>query len=218
MSFPVWLTVKTCVACVVLHALISIPIALWSSRSRGLMSRAVSFIVTIPLVFPPIAMGFILLMLLGRRGPIGIPLEQYLGLRLVFSEAGVILAAFIAGVPLMVRPLQAAMERLEILHLEEAPRVHGCPPLMTILAVTVPQTWNTIISGFLLCVARASGEVGITMMLGGNISGRTNTLSLEIFNSVTRGEFDVAVRLCAILAGAGLILYVLMEKNRTKEL
>ena len=86
----------------------------------------------------------------------------------------------------------------------------------TFLFVTVPQVSRTLFSCLLLGVARASGEVGITMMLGGNISGRTNTLSLEIFNCVSRGDFDAAMRLCAVLAVVGMLLYALLEGCRAR--
>jgi molybdate transport system permease protein len=181
------------------------------------MSKAASFLVTLPLVFPPIALGFILLLIFGRNGPIGGPIEAITGFRLVFSKTAVTLAAFVAGLPLVVRPLQAAMERTELIRLEEAARANGCGPIRTFFLITTPQTANTLISGLLLGTARASGEVGVTMMIGGNISGRTNTLSLEIYNLVSRGEFDDAMKLCAILAVSGLILWGLLEKYRVKE-
>jgi molybdate transport system permease protein len=173
--------------------------------------------VTLPLVFPPIALGFMLLLLFGKNGPIGWPLEAATGFRLVFSKQAVTLAAFVAGLPLVVRPLQAAMEKEDLLRLEDAARATGSGPVKTFFLVTVPQVSNTLVSGLLLGTARASGEVGITMMIGGNISGRTNTLSLEIYNLVSRGEFDAAMKLCAILAASGVIIWTLLEIYRTKE-
>lgn len=213
-SFPALLTLKVCLTCLFLFIVAGLPLALWGARSRSLASRSVSFLVTLPLVFPPIAMGFILLLLLGRNGPIGRPLEGLFGVRIVFSTAGVILASFIAGLPLVVRPLQAAMERTEVIRLEEAARTMGAGPFRTFLLVTIPQVGSSLVSGLLLGVARTSGEVGITMMLGGNIAGRTNTLSLEIYNSVSRGDFDVAMKLCVILAVMGFLLYILLERHR----
>ena len=100
--------------------------------------------------------------------------------------------------------------------LEEAARVNGCGGLSSFFFVTLPLVRNSLASGLLLGLARASGEVGITMMLGGNISGRTNTLSLEIFNSVSRGDFETASSLCFLLAVFGLILYIMLEKLQRK--
>lgn len=217
LSFPILLTLRTCAVCLVLLPLIGLPLARWESRSRSLAARAASFLVTLPMVFPPVALGFMLLLLLGRNGPVGRLLDVLFGFRLVFSASGVAFAALVAGLPMVVRPLRAAMERAEIVRLEEAARVMGCGPFKAFLLVTVPQVGNTLASGLLLGLARASGEVGITMMLGGNIAGHTNTLSLEIYNSVSRGEFDEAVKLCAILAAVGLALYILLEKYRVRE-
>ena len=196
--------------------LIGVPLALWMSRSKGFISKLVSFLVTLPLVFPPVALGYILLMTLGRAG-IGSILEEYAGFRIVFSQTGVFLAAFIAGLPMLVRPLQAAMSSDTIIRLEEAARVTGCGPFRTFIFVTVPLVRSTIASGLLLGSARASGEVGITMMVGGNIAGRTNTISLEIFNSVSRGEFDQAGELCILLAVSGLLLFIALEKLQQKK-
>lgn len=212
-SHSVGLTVKVCAWCVVLFLLVGLPLAWYGSGRRNFFRRAVSFLVTLPLVFPPVALGFILLMLLGRNGAIGGRLEALFGDggRIVFSTTGLILAAFIAGLPLVVRPLEAAMKRVELRRLQEAARTLGCGPVKTFFLVTVPQVRMTLLSGLLLGLARASGEVGISLMLGGNIVGKTNTLSLEIFTSVSQGEFERAMALCVILAVAGLAIYIALE-------
>ena len=214
--YPICLTIKTCLVSIVMFLLLGVPLAFWISRSEGFISKLVSFLVTLPLVFPPVALGYILLMTFGRSG-IGGVLEEHTGFRLVFSHTGVFLAAFIAGLPMLVRPLQAAMRGEMVLKLEEAARVTGCDPFRTFIFVTVPLVRSTIASGLLLGSARASGEVGITMMVGGNISGRTNTISLEIFNRVSRGEFDEAGTLCLLLAVFGLLLFVALEKLQKKK-
>ena len=216
MAFPILLTLKTCCAALLLFLLTGLPLALWLSRSNSVPCRCASFIVTLPLVFPPIALGYILLLLLGRTGPFG-PLLENAGIRIVFTQTGVCIAAFAAGLPLVVRPLQAALGSDEILRLEEAARVTGCGPFRTFTFVTVPLVRGTLASGLLLGAARASGEVGVTMMLGGNIAGRTNTLSLEVFNCVSRGEFDSATRLCVLLAGVGLALWLALERLQRKK-
>lgn len=216
-SFPVLLTLRTCASCFVLFLAAGLPLARWESRSRSFAARAVSFFVMLPMVFPPVALGFMLLLLLGKNGPIGSLLHTLFGVRIAFSPAGVTLGAFVAGLPMVVRPLQAAMERPDILRLEEAARTMGCGPFKTFFLITVPQTAHTLVTGLLLGLARALGEVGIAMMLGGNIAGRTNTLSLEIYNSVSRGDFDEAMKFCSILAAIGLVFYLLLEKYRVKE-
>lgn len=107
--FPILLTLKTCLASIVLLLLVGVPLAFWLSRSDSILARPVSFLVTLPLVFPPVALGYLLLMALGRQGLGGV-LEEYAGFRIVFSQTGVFLAVFIAGLPMLARPLEAAMK------------------------------------------------------------------------------------------------------------
>ena len=214
LAFPVVLTLKACAASLICFALIAVPLALYTARRNGPASRVILFLSTLPLIFPPVALGYLLLVVLGVNGPLGGFLYSHWGVRIIFSEESVMLAAFIAALPLVVRPLKIAFESRELRDLEAAAWVCGASKLRTFLLVTLPTVRNAILSAFLLGVARASGEVGITMMLGGNVAGRTNTLSLEIFNAVGRGDFDAASILCALLAALALVLYVLLEAVR----
>lgn len=210
--FSVKLTLLSCGLSLLLFLTAGLPAAYWLARSRSFGARCLAFFITLPLVFPPIALGYMLLLLFGKNGPAGAALEQLFGVRLVFSTGSVVLAAFVAGLPLFVRPVQAAFQDENAQKLEEAARVLGCGQVKTFFIVAAPLAKRSIVSGLLLAAARASGEVGITMMLGGNIEGRTNTLSLEIFNSVSRGDFDEALTLCMLLAGVSLAIYFMLEK------
>lgn len=215
--FPIALTAKTCAVCLILLLIAAPPVALWLARSRRWAARAAEFVITLPLVFPPVALGYLLLLALGRTSVIGGFLEESFGIRLLFSEAGVILAAFVAALPLMVRPIQVAFASESLKELEETARVCGASRLRTLFLVTLPLSRNAILAGLLLGLARASGEVGITMMLGGNIADRTNTLSLEIFNCVSRGDFDAATALCVLLAGFAAVVYGLLLVVQAKK-
>lgn len=124
----------------------------------------------------------------------------------------VYLAAFIAGLPLVIRPIQGALASEQLKALEFAARVHGAPPLTVYRKVTLPLVRGQILSGLLLGISRASGEVGITMMVGGNISDRTNTLSLEIWNAVSRADFDVATTLCLLLSAFTLLIFIVLDR------
>ena len=188
--FPITLTLQAALTSLVLFAVIGVPLALYTARSKTSVSRAVLFLATLPLIFPPVALGYLLLLLLGINGPVGALLHE------VF-----------AGLPLVIRPVKEAFESKTLLDLECAARVCGATPMTTFLRVTLPTVRNAVLSAFLLGTARASGEVGITMMLGGNVSDKTNTLSLEIYNAVGRGDFDTATALCAVLAAVALVLY-----------
>lgn len=214
--FPLLLTAKTCAASLLLFVTVGVPLAYWLAGKKTCLKRIIEFFVTLPLIFPPIALGYMLLIILGRNGWIGSILES-LGFRIVFSQEGVILAAFIAGLPLVVKPLQAAFDSAEARELEEAAFVHGLNRFKTAVFVSIPFASGNLLAALLLGLARASGEVGVTMMIGGNIADRTNTLSLEIFNSVSRGDFDTATALCAILAGFAALICLTLNLMQLKK-
>ena len=176
-------------------------------RGRGLLDA----LVTLPLVFPPIATGFVLLMLLGRRGAIGGWLDQQFALELVFSFWGVLIAAFISGLPLVVKPVQAALESSSA-RLAEAARTLGKNELEIFFRVLLPSVRKALAAGLVLGLGRSLGEVGITLMLGGNIAGRTSTVSLEIYNSVTGGEFERAAVLSLLLAVVTLLMFWVLKR------
>lgn len=205
--FAVTLTAKTCAAAGAGFILF----ALLFSRRSAFWVRALSFVVTLPLVFPPVALGYLLLLLFGRGGLLGGILDEA-GLAIVFSENAVFLAAFIAGLPLVVRPIEAALSGERLKSLEFAACVHGANAVTVFRRVTLPLVRWQILAGLLLGISRASGEVGITMMIGGNISGKTNTLSLEIFNAVSRADFDAATALCLLLSAFTLIIFAVLDR------
>ncbi|AFL75320.1 molybdate ABC transporter permease subunit [Thiocystis violascens] len=174
---------------------------------RGLLDALVS----LPLVFPPIAIGFFLLMLFGRQGALGAPLHARLGWDLVFSFPALVLAAFIAGLPLVVKPIQSAIEG-QARELIEVSYTLGKGRWETLFLVVIPVIRRHIAAGLTLGVGRSFGEVGITLMLGGNILGSTETLSLAIYNRVLDGDFDCATRLSVLLGVLSLGLFTLLRR------
>lgn len=208
--FSLTLTAKTCLVTLVLFSVAGPLLGYYLARHPGWLSRSVGFLVTMPLVFPPVALGYLLLTVLGRTGVVGECLSPF-GLSLIFNEPAVILAGFVAGLPLVVRPLQAAFSSSRLIELEEAARIHGANDWQIFRRITLPLVRPSLAAGLLLGCARVSGEVGMTMMLGGNIAERTNTLSLEIFNAVSRADFDVANALCFILSLFAVLLFLATE-------
>ena len=124
-SFSVLLTVRVCTACLVLHALTAVPLARLSMAKKPCLRRAVNFVITLPLVFPPMAMGFLLLVFFGRNGWGGMALQKAFGVSLVFSQGGIILAAWLAGLPLVIKPVQTALANPDLMRFEQAARVCG---------------------------------------------------------------------------------------------
>ncbi|WP_374407502.1 molybdate ABC transporter permease subunit [Hydrogenophaga sp.] len=166
-------------------------------------------VVTLPVAFPPVVIGFVLLWALGRQSPLGRSLAA-LGVDFVFSFAGLWLAAFVAGLPLAVKTLQAALQT-QSRELHETALNLGCRPWQAYWLVHLPIARAALASGVLLALARGMGEVGISLMLGGNILGRTETLSLAIFNAVTAGEYRQGAGLSALLGAFCLLLFGLVR-------
>ena len=206
-THPLWLTLKVLAVAGSLHLICGILLGYYLTSGKGGVRSAVDFLVTLPLVFPPIATGFILLMLLGRAGLIG----QALPLDIVFSFPGVVLAAFVSGLPLMVKPVEAAL-RGNVQRLAESSRVLGKNDWQTFWLVLLPNVRRNVASGWFLALGRSLGEVGITLMLGGNIIGKTNTLSLEIYNAVFSGEFERALVLSAIIGLFSLSIFIALKR------
>lgn len=207
---PIVLSTKVAASTLPLFLIFGVGLGYMLGRRKTPMTITLDYLVTLPLVFPPIATGFLLLLLLGRAGPLGKPLKSLLGLEVIFSFWGVLIAAFIAGLPLVVKTVQASI-RSDTLRLMEVSEVLGKSAHVTFFKVTLPSIKKSIVAGTFMALARTLGEVGITLMLGGNIVGRTNTISLEIYNAVFTGEFRNAVILAIILGVASLAILGLMH-------
>jgi molybdate transport system permease protein len=157
--------------------------------------------VTLPLVMPPVATGLVLLQLLGRRGPIGGFLHDHFDLDVVFTWRGVLIALGVMSFPLLVRSTRVAFEEVNP-RLEQIARTLGAGNFRVFCTITLPLASRGIAGGMILAFARALGEFGATIMVAGNIPGRTSTLSLAIFQSVQLGQDVNAFR----LLGASVVL------------
>ncbi len=204
----------------VVGTLIGLPIALWigwllaksSMRGKALLDTVISF----PLVLPPVVTGYFLLLVLGSGGPIGRPLEALFGVDAVFTWVAAALAAGLVSLPLMVRSIEVAMAGVDP-RLELASRSLGAGPLKTFFSVTVPLAYRGILAASLLGFARGLGEFGATIVVAGNIPGKTQTMSLFIFNRLQVGDDGAAVRLivaCMVLAFLALAAHQMLGRRR----
>jgi molybdate transport system permease protein len=207
----VGLSAEVAVATLALHCVAGLALGYALSRPRWIGRGFVDMMVTLPLVFPPVATGFLLLMLLGRRGPVGSWLAEHMDIEVVFSFWGVLLASTLSGLPLVVKPVQSALETVSA-RLSEAARVLGKSEAEILVRVLLPNIRGSLLAGLALGLGRSLGEVGITLMLGGNIAGRTTTVSLEIFNAVSGGEFERAALLSLMLGLVSLGLFALLRR------
>jgi len=204
------LSLRVAVLATLANAVVGVPLA-WALARRRFRGRAlVDLLVTLPLVLPPTVTGYYLIVLLGRRGWLGAPLYAATGWTLAFTWYAAVVAATVMALPLLVRTARAAIESVEV-DLEKAARTLGRSEWRVALEVTLPLARNGILAGLVLAFARALGEFGATLMLAGNIPGRTQTVPLAIYTAVQTGETSDAVVLvavltllsCAVLVAAG---------------
>lgn len=206
--FPILLTAKTCAAALMMHCAAGLLLGYVLAVKKNFLSGVLDFFVTLPLVFPPIGTGFVLLLLLGKRGVLG---KMGLSPDIIFNETGVMTAAFIAGLPLVVKPVQSAVER-EVLKLADAARTLGKNSIQVFFLIIIPAVRRSLGAGLILAAGRSMGEVGITLMIGGNIIGKTNTISLEIYNSVMDADFARASFLCLVLGVISLGVFFALRR------
>jgi molybdate transport system permease protein len=130
---------------------------------------------------------------------------------IIFNFPGVVIASFVSGLPLMVKPVEAALKG-DVKKLAEISQVLGKTDWQTFWLVLLPNIRRNVLAGWFLAIGRSLGEVGVTLMLGGNIIGKTNTLSLEIYNAVFSGEFDRAMVLAVVIGCFSLAVFAALKK------
>ena len=162
-------------------------------------------IIYLPLVLPPVVTGYLLLISFGRRGPIGAFLESHFGIVFSFRWTGAALACGVMGFPLIVRPIRLALEAIDR-RLEDAAATLGADRFWVFLTVTLPLALPGVIAGAVMCFARALGEFGATLMVAGNIPGKTETIPIAIYFAVEGGEIRRALMWCGVDVGISLAL------------
>jgi molybdate transport system permease protein len=174
-------------------------VALLLARGRFVGRGVLNAVIHLPLVLPPVVTGYVLLRLLGRRGPIGAWLDDTFGLVFAFRWTGAAVAAAVMGFPLMVRAIRLSIESVDA-RLEEAASTLGAAPGWTLLTVTLPLALPGILSGMVLGFAKALGEFGATITFVSNIPGETQTLALAIYTLTQSPGGDVRVVRLAVLS------------------
>ncbi len=212
--FPILLSIRVATLSTILAGLFGIALAWLLARKRFPGRTLLESVVVLPLILPPTVVGFYLLMLLGRSGPLGAILETA-GIEIVFTWRAAVIAATVASLPLVVKAAQAAFEALDP-RLEAAARTLR-PAASVFLTVTLPLAWRGILAGLILAFARGMGEFGITLMLAGSIPGRTQTLPLAIYDAVQANDLAQANALALLtIAIVTALLFVLGRLPRVR--
>lgn len=194
--------------------LIGIPIAYFLARKDFRGKELVDVLFTLPLVLPPTVTGYYLIILFGRRGVLGSILYEWTGWSLMFTWYAAALASFVVALPLMIKTGRAAMESVDR-NLINASYTLGHSEWETVVRVVIPLARKGIIAGTVLSFARAIGEFGATLMIAGNIPGKTNTLPLSIYTLAGSGEWSQANILVLFLTGlSGFFLYLANRYSR----
>lgn len=212
---PLVLSLKTISMVALLLVVLGMPLSYILSSEKLKYKWLFETIVTLPLIFPPIAIGFLLLLLLGKYGWLGSYCNA-IGIRFIFEFKGLVIAGFVAALPLMVKPLQSAIE-LFPKAIKEAAYMSGKSRFYTFVFIILPCIKKSVVAALLIALARALGEVGITLMLGGNIVGKTDTISLAIYNAVFDGEYNLALLLCGILIVISLAVFIALHFFQKEE-
>lgn len=215
MTPETWQIVRFTAGMAVLGTLIILPpgvaLAWLLARRHWRGKTVVETLVSLPLVLPPVVTGLVLLKLFGRRGPVGCWLWESFRFEVVFTWKAVVIALAVMSLPMLVRAARAAMEEVNPL-LEQQARTLGAGELRVFFTITLPLARRGVLAGTLLAFARALGEFGATIMIAGNIPGKTTTLSVAIYNLVQLGQDRQAWMFAAVSVVLALVSVAASER------
>lgn len=213
--FPVWLSLGVASLATALTLIVGIPLAWALARKRFPGRGVLEGAVVLPLVLPPTVLGYYLLLVVGRRGPVGAALAA-LGIEIAFTWKAAVLAACVGSIALLVKAAQAGFETVDV-QLEQAARTLGRSEWSVFWSVTLPLAWRSVLAGAVLAFCRALGEFGITLMVAGSIPGRTQTLPLAIYDRVQANQMSEANALALIAIGTvALLIFGLSRLARVR--
>lgn len=203
--FPLWLSLRVSALATLIAATVGIGLAYLLAKGRFPGRGLLEAIVTVPIVLPPTVLGYYLLVTLGVNSPIGQAWEDMIGRPLVFTPTAAVIAASISALPFIVRAGRAAIDEVDP-RLEAAARVAGHPEWRVATLVTLPVARRGLLAGIALGFARALGDFGATVMVAGNIPGRTQTLPIAVYDAVQAGNDSTARTGSLVLAGIAVIV------------
>jgi molybdate transport system permease protein len=200
---PAWialaLSLKVAGWATALNLLLGVAAGFALARFRFPGRELLDAVLTLPMVLPPTVLGYYLLVIIGKRGWLGAWLWESFGINLIFTWQGAVIAATIVAFPLVMKSARAAFEGVDP-QLERAARVLGLGEWALFFRVTLPMAWRGVLAGVLLAFARALGEFGATLMVAGSIPGKTQTLSVAVYEAVQAGQDDTANLLVLIVS------------------
>ena len=201
------LSLKVAGLATLINLVLGIGLGFWMARRRFWGCEILDTILTLPMVMPPTVLGYYLLVLLGKKSWLGAWLYQHFGINLIFTWQAATIAAAIVALPLVIKPARAAFEGIDS-QLEQVARTMGLSETAVFFRITLPLAWRGILAGVLLGFARALGEFGATLMVAGSIPGKTQTLSIAIYEAVQAGD-DALANTMVLMASIVCIVILL---------
>ncbi|WP_100404910.1 molybdate ABC transporter permease subunit [Bacillus solitudinis] len=208
---PLLLSLKIASIATIFAFIIGIICAWWFAFSKSKLTNILSILVTLPLVIPPTVLGYYLLLLLGRNSLLGKWLEALTGQPIIFTWKAAVVAASIAALPLLIRPIQASFESIDP-EIIGAAEVDGATKMQSLIYIITPLAYKGVLAGVVLGFARAMGEFGATLMIAGNIPGKTQTLSIAIYDAVQANRMIDAHLMVIILSGTTILFLIMIHK------
>lgn len=211
---PLWISIKTVILSTAITFVLGLAAARWMSRYSGKFGRLIDALLILPLVLPPTVIGLGLLLFFGKHGPMG-QFLSLLGTTVVFSWPATVISAVVVSFPLMYMTARGAFEQVDV-NIENAARTLGASEWRVFRAVTLPLAWPVVAAGTVLALARSLGEFGATLMLAGNIPGKTATIPVAIYFAIQAGDTNQALYLVAIvvvIAFASLMALAYFKKT-----
>ena len=208
---PLWLTLKVAGVATSMTFVAGVALAFLVARSRFWGREGLDALCTLPLVLPPTVLGYYLIVLIGNKGWLGHWLKETFDISLIFTWQGAALASAVVSLPLIYKTARAAFEGVDP-NLENAARTLGASEARVFFRVSLPLAWPGILAGAMLAFARAMGEFGATLMVAGNIPGKTQTLSVAVYSAMQAGDDALATSLVIIISLVCLTILLVSGK------
>jgi molybdate transport system permease protein len=208
---PLWLTLRVAGVATLVTLVLGVLLAFFVARSRFWGKEGLDSLCTLPLVMPPTVLGYYLIVCIGNRSWLGQWLKATLGISLIFTWQGAAVAAAVVSLPLIYKTARSAFESVDS-NLEKAARTLGASELGVFFRVSLPLAWRGILSGAMLAFARAMGEFGATLMVAGNLPGKTQTVSMAVYDAMQAGNDAAATTLVLVISIVCLTILLVSGK------
>lgn len=208
---PLWLTLRVASFATMIAFVLAVAFAWLIARFSFWGRDFLDAVLTLPLVMPPTVLGYYLIVAWGRNGWLGSWLHAHFGISLMFTWQGAVLAATVVSFPLLFKSARAAFEGVSAEY-EQAARILGDTEVQVFFRITLPLAARGLLAGTMLAFARAMGDFGATLMVAGNIEGKTQTAAMAVFDAVQAGDYTLANTLVAILSVVCVTILVMINK------